>query len=67
MTDDRRRLLERRPDTAVRAMGRNDILRQPRVMAAQADLDHGPLRRLHLPDLDELRDRGVLDAHALTD
>lgn len=48
-------------------MGRNDTLRQPRVMAAQADLDHGPLRFLHLPDLDELRHRGVLDAHALTD
>jgi hypothetical protein len=66
VTTDIRRLLGTGPTTFVRGTGPSDTV-QRRVVAAQADLDTGPLQRLHLPDLDELRDRGVLDAHALTD
>ncbi|MDQ1013093.1 hypothetical protein QFZ82_007578 [Streptomyces sp. V4I23] len=36
-------------------------------MATEADLDTGPLHHLQLPDLAELRDRGVLDSDALGD
>ncbi|WP_256356076.1 hypothetical protein [Streptomyces sp. PKU-EA00015] len=36
-----------------------------RVVATEADLDTGPIH--HLPDLADLRDRGVLDSHALGD
>ncbi|RST15769.1 hypothetical protein E2C00_31155 [Streptomyces sp. WAC05374] len=66
MTDHRRRLLGRGPDTAARPAGPSSPHGRPRLMAAQADLDTAPLRDLNLPDLDELRHRGVLDAHALT-
>ncbi|WHM40759.1 hypothetical protein [Streptomyces sp. BPTC-684] len=33
---------------------------RPRVHATQADLDTGPLDQAHLPDVDDLRARGVL-------
>ncbi|MFF8290032.1 hypothetical protein ACF068_12495 [Streptomyces sp. NPDC016309] len=66
MTSDRRRLLGRGPGATARETGATAAHR-PRIVASQADLDNGPLHRLNLPDLDELRDRGVLDAHPLTD
>ncbi|GAA2484668.1 hypothetical protein [Streptomyces gobitricini] len=66
MTTDIRRLLATGPTTSARGTGPKDMSRR-RIGAAQADLDTGPLQRLRLPDLDELRDRGVLDAHTLTD
>lgn len=66
VTTDIRRLLGTGPTTSAPGAGPGETTRR-RVVAAQADLDTGPLRHLHLPDLDELRDRGVLDAHSLTD
>ncbi|GAA0594046.1 hypothetical protein [Streptomyces crystallinus] len=40
---------------------------RPRVQAAQADLDTGPLDQAHLPDVDDLRARGVLSPGPLED
>lgn len=40
---------------------------RPRVSATQADLDTGPLDQAHLPDVDELRARGVLGPEPLED
>ncbi|WP_371648734.1 MULTISPECIES: hypothetical protein [unclassified Streptomyces] len=38
-----------------------------RVHATQADLDTGPLGQAHLPDVDDLRKRGVLSPEPLED
>lgn len=40
---------------------------RPRVLAAQADLDTGPLDQARLPDVDDLRARGVLGPEPLED
>ncbi|PKV89955.1 hypothetical protein [Streptomyces sp. TLI_146] len=40
---------------------------RPRVLAAQADLDTGPLGQARLPDVDDLRARGVLGPEPLED
>ncbi|GGP82316.1 hypothetical protein [Streptomyces melanogenes] len=38
---------------------------RPRIIATQADLDTGPMDQVQLPDLAELRARGVLGDAAL--
>ncbi|MEU1072921.1 MULTISPECIES: hypothetical protein [unclassified Streptomyces] len=40
---------------------------RPRLSATQADLDTGPLDQAHLPDVDDLRARGVLNPAPLED
>ncbi|MEV4335335.1 hypothetical protein AB0K02_33385 [Streptomyces sp. NPDC049597] len=67
MTADRRRRLGHGPKALATAPSVAAAEPRARLVATEADLDTGPLHHLQLPDLAELRDRGVLDAHALGD
>ncbi|MER6999425.1 hypothetical protein [Streptomyces sp. NPDC000410] len=67
MTADRRRTLGHGPQGPATAATVSAFEPRARMVAAEADLDTGPLQQLQLPDLAELRDRGVLDSHVLED
>ncbi|WP_234335007.1 hypothetical protein, partial [Streptomyces sp. NRRL S-118] len=63
---DRRRPLGHGPKASATPPSTPAAEPRARVLAAEADLDTG-LHHLQLPDLAELRDRGVLDPHVLGD
>jgi hypothetical protein len=67
VTADRRRPLGHGPTKPGTASGAAAAEPRARVIATQADLDTDPLHHLQLPDVTELRDRGVLDSHVLED
>ncbi|MFP1630033.1 hypothetical protein ACLB9X_34035 [Streptomyces sp. 5K101] len=67
MTADKRRRLGHGPKASATAPSVAAAEPRVRVVATEADLDVGFIHHFQLPDLAELRDRGVLDSHALGD